>query len=164
MHFWGLLLHSYSPDNRIFFLTLFLPHSSRLCWKGWSRGERFSPTHVALSFFLAFCEDYPIPSGVLTAPDKLWCWQKQSDPRTAMPAALELETDRATASSLLYNNSSSIGLFWGLCMRWRLYSYWFNLRYLEIRGPVCPFSSLLLECGRSSSGDWTWISFPQFSL
>lgn len=73
MHFWALLLHSCSPDNRIFSSPSFCHILAGCVKKVELRSERFSPIHVAHSFFLAFCEDYPIPSDVLTAPDKLWC-------------------------------------------------------------------------------------------
>lgn len=136
-----------------FFLIFFLPHSARLCWKGWTGGERFSPTHMALSFLLTSCEDQPIPSGALTANGKPWCWQKQRDAQTAMPAALESGKDPVAQSSLFCNNSSSMGLFRGLYAMGSLLCYWFNLRCLEIRGPTCPFPislacQQLLVCGR----------------
>lgn len=108
-------------------------------------GVRGSPPPTCpFLFFLTSCEDYPIPSGALTANDKPWCWQKQRDPQTAMPAALELGKDPIAQSSLFCNNSRSIGLFRGLYAVEALLCYWFHLRCLEIRGRTRQFSLSLL--------------------
>lgn len=153
MHFWGLLVCDCSPEKRIF-SSFFLPHYVRLCWEGWTGDEMLSPTHMALSFSFTSCEDYPVPSGALTASDKPWCWQKQRDLQTAVPAALELGKDPNSQSSLFCNNSTSTGLFWGLCVREALLCYLFNCRCLEIRGKTCPFPCFMFasSCLNMSRG------------
>lgn len=136
-----------------FFLIIFLPHYVRLFWEGrW--GWRGSPHPCGSFFFPYFLWRLPCPPGALTANDKPWCWQRQCDLQTAVPAALELGKDPNAQSSLFCKNSTSIGLVWGLCVREALLCYLFNCRCLEIRGKTCPFPCLMFasSCLNVSGG------------
>lgn len=151
IHLWGLSVCDCSPENKIF-PHLFVMLSG--CF------ERALHTHVAHSFSLTSCEDYSVPSGVLTANDKPWCWKKQRDPQTAVPA-VELGKDPNSQGSLFCNTSTSIGLFWGLCVREALLCFLFNCECLEIRGKTCPFPCLMfantcwnVSCGLQKTVLW----------